>query len=396
MSASDVSIGRLAVLASLPQITPKRLSMMFAAAAPERIWRVLRGEDCCGPVEAIAEGAGMSEVWRKLCNDVAAERMAQVCGEHGIGVTSIGAPEYPRALVADHQAPAVLFHRGALSILDALHICGVVGTRSASPAGRIFAERLGGDLAEAGVSVVSGLAKGIDAAAHSGVRRVFTLKSDSLIGLDARSPALGPPIAVVANGLDTVYPRQHIALFRDIAEHGVIISESPPGTSPEPYRFPLRNRMIAALSRVLIVVESRATGGSMHTVEAAVSRGVPVLAVPGGPGAPASVGTNKLIAEGCAPCVHADDVLVALGLHRAKVNVFASHIDDAARDVLALLSHGPMTLDALLGAMSRTEEQTHVDRGFDLVGLMRILGGLEARGLVACEAGWWQAVVAMT
>jgi len=231
--------------------------------------------------------------------------------------------------------------------------------------GRIFAERLGHDLAAQRVAIVSGLAKGIDAAAHSGVRH---------------AAEGAPPIAVVANGLDSVYPRHHTGLFRFVAEAGIVISESPPFTAPEPFRFPLRNRMIAALADVLVVVESRASGGSMHTVDAAIRRSVQILAVPGAPGAPASIGTNRLIAEGCAPCVDATDVLVALGLAHLPTRLVPVESIGPSKDLLQLLAHGPLTLDQIVS-----------QSGLDLISAVRHLGGLEVQGFVAHEGGWWQA-----
>ena len=381
VSSSDESLWRAAVLASLPQITPRRLSMMFSAGGPDEVWETLRGElpvsGAADAVSAVVDGAQMGDLWRSRCSSESLVNMRDVCLRHGIGVTYRGHHDYPSALLHDHQPPAVLFYRGSLAVIAAHRRCGIVGTRSATPLGRRFAERLGGDLAASGVSVVSGLAKGIDAAAHSGTR-------DCLSASSAPHAALGAPIAVVANGLDTVYPRHHTALFDFVSANGVIISESAPGTPPEPFRFPLRNRIIAALSEVLVVVESRAAGGSMHTVDAAMMRGVPVLAVPGAPGAAASVGTNRLISEGCAPCVHVDDALVALGLH-GPIRQLSPHVlDHDSQHVLQALVDGPMALDALV---QRT--------GFELIRLVRVLGGLEARGLVAHEAGWWQGVIAM-
>ena len=369
------SLWRAAVIASLPQITPRRLALMIGDGGPDAVWSALRGDTYSPVVSAVAQSAGAVDVWRVACSDTAVARMAETCSSHSIGVTYRRHGTYPDALVGDHQAPVVLFHRGALEAVGAHRRCGIVGTRNATPMGRRFAEQLGADLAEAHIAVVSGLAKGIDASAHSGVRSKFVQC--------ARSD-LGKPIAVVANGLDTVYPRHHTALFDFVAAEGVVLSESAPGTPPEPFRFPLRNRIIAALSEVLIVVESRASGGSMHTVDAAMTRGTPVLAVPGAPGATASIGTNRLIAEGCAPCVHLDDVLVALGL-QSTGRVSGSHVlDHDARAVLQVLSRSPQALDSLVS-------QT----GFELVHLVRVLGGLEARGLVAHEAGWWQGAIAM-
>jgi DNA processing protein len=151
------------------------------------------------------------------------------------------------------------------------------------------------------VLVVSGLALGIDGAAHRG----------------ALSEPGASPVAVVGSGLDVIYPRGNADLWRQIADQGTILSEAPLGGGPEPWRFPARNRIIAALADVIVVVESKATGGSMITVDEGIRRGRPVLAVPGSLRNPAAAGTNLLISEGCAPVCAIDDVLVALDLATA-------------------------------------------------------------------------------
>lgn len=367
---STEAIGVVASLAALPNITPRRLSLLLSFGAPDVVWHTLRGENECAGVLDVARHAGMEVVWRDFCSAATAQRYAEACETHSIGVTHVRSDDYPQRLARDHQAPAVLFYKGRLSAIDSASKCAVVGTRSASPMGRIFAERLGHDLAEQGVAVVSGLAKGIDAATHSGVRHA----------------AKGaPPIAVVANGLDSVYPRHHTGLFRFVTDSGIVISESPPFTAPEPFRFPLRNRMIAALADVLVVVESRASGGSMHTVDAAIRRSVQILAVPGAPGAPASIGTNRLIADGCAPCVDATDVLVALGLAQLPTRLVSVDSTGPSRDLLQLLARGPLTLDQIVS-----------QSGLDLISAVRHLGGLEVQGFVAHEGGWWQATAVDT
>src|SRR5262249_15322114 len=154
--------------------------------------------------------------------------------------------------------------RGSLAALDRPRV-GLVGTRRCTPTGKSVARQLGRELAACGVAVVSGLAIGIDGCAHQGA-------------LAARA---APPVGVVGSRLDVVYPKSHRRLWDDVAAAGVLLSEAPLGAPPEPWRFPARNRILAALSDVVVVVESHAAGGSMHTVRAAVDRGIPVMAVPG-------------------------------------------------------------------------------------------------------------------
>ena len=173
-------------------------------------------------------------------------------------------PSYPRRLFEDPQAPAVLFCLGDVAALNGGATAALVGTRAPTRYGIGVAAQFGADLSAAGVSVVSGLALGIDGAAHEGA-----------------CGAGAPPIGVVAGGLDQPYPSQHARLWERVVEHGVIVSESPAGVRTQKWRFPVRNRLMAALSDVVVVVESRHHGGSRHTVDAALARGIEVGAVPG-------------------------------------------------------------------------------------------------------------------
>lgn len=166
--------------------------------------------------------------------------------------------------------------------VDSCRPVGAVGTRNATQAGRATAARFGCELAEAGVVVLSGLARDTDAAAQRG-----SLSCPRAISA-----------AVVACGLCRLYPKQNIDLGDAVAAWGVLISEWPVGTSPDPFRFPLRNRILAALVEVLVVVESRHRGGSLITVREAADRSVDVMAVPGSAHSRASDGTNKLLADG--------------------------------------------------------------------------------------------------
>ncbi|MEL7207605.1 MAG: DNA-processing protein DprA, partial [Actinomycetota bacterium] len=225
----------------------------------------------------------------------------------------------------------------------------IVGTRRCTRYGHDVARGLGARLAASGVTVVSGLAAGIDAAAHRGA-------------LDAAGAA---PAAVVATGLDVVYPSVNRALWADVEEQGVILTEGPLGTAPEAWRFPARNRIIAALADVTVVVESHAAGGSLYTVEEALVRDRPVLAVPGSIRSPASVGTNRLLSDGAEPLCAVEDVFVALGLAgdgaaavtgTASEGASARDLDDEQRSVLEAVGWEPTPLDRVLSVTGLTME----------------------------------------
>jgi DNA processing protein len=280
-------------------------------------------------------------------------------------------PDYPAPLRHDPQPPAALFVRGDVSALDARRRrVGIVGTRNATGTGREIAERLGRELAEAGVAVVSGLAKGIDGAAHRG-----TVANET-----------GRPIAVVGNGPDTPYPRQHAALWTEVCARGVLISEWPPGTPPDAFRFPLRNRILAALSEVLVVVESRERGGSLITAQAAIERAIDVMAVPGSIRNRAAAGTNQLLRDGAAPLTCVDDVLVALGLDTRRATPCAYDPRPRPRgidaEVLERCRRDPCTLDEIV-----------VDVRLTISDAAMALARLERAGWVREAGGWFEPVL---
>ena len=308
-----------AAIASLPGIGPHRLRLLVGGLGAQRAWRVLRGEESAPDhVAAMLRHDGLDRALRRTATTQLLEQTAQALHDGNIRVLLATDAEFPPSMRGDFAAPAVLFARGDVSVFGRRRV-GVIGTRAASAAGRHFARRLGRDLAGNDVAVVSGLARGIDAAAHRGAFDALDETVSTAPTVSTATPA--PPIAVVASGLDVVYPREHASLWQRVAECGVIISESPPGCAPDAFRFPLRNRLLAMVSELLVVVESRATGGSMITVDEAAKRGITVLAVPGSPHSDASVGTNALIAQGATSVCDASDVLIALGLERPRVRL---------------------------------------------------------------------------
>lgn len=201
--------------------------------------------------------------------------------------------------------PAVLLAEGDRpDAFDAPRVA-VIGTRGATPQGLADARTLGAYLAAHGVSVVSGLAIGIDGAAHTGALEA------------ARGASRSGPIGVVATGLDVVYPRRHFTLFERVRRRGLLVGECAYGTAPTPGRFPVRNRIIASLSDAVIVVEATVRGGSRITAERALDYGRPVFAVPGSRRNPAAAGCNALLADGAHPLLDPSDILLALGMTQA-------------------------------------------------------------------------------
>lgn len=288
-----------AALAGLAGMTPKRLARMLDGFQPMVAWSALgAGTHPGDPERQFASAARRTDV----------DEVADRCARAGMYVLLPGRHGYPSGLVGDPGAPAVLFAIGDPMVLEGGPRMAIVGTRSATPYGRRVASELAGNLSSEGVAIVSGLASGIDAAAHVGALR-------------SGRPQVAPPIGVVGTGLDVVYPSSSRELWGQVAVNGVVFSESALGTPPHPGVFPARNRIIAALSDVVVVVESHARGGALYTAEAAARRGIPVCAVPGSVHSRASAGSNALLVDGCAPVRDAADVMVALGLVRAGTNL---------------------------------------------------------------------------
>ncbi len=378
-----------AALCALPKIGPKRLMTLLKHHDPQTAWAVVQGRAKPNEVvSAMLRVEGLVTLLRHRATQDLQDQIEQRCIRAGINITIFGDANYPRALIADLAPPAVLFYFGDLSVLNSRRV-GIVGTRSATASGRYLASHIAHDLATNDVCVVSGLARGIDAWAHRGALRALESRlADRLADRLASRPAsrpVGRPVGVVASGLDVVYPRENAQLWQDIATQGALISESAPGSPPEAFRFPLRNRILAALSEVLVVVESRDTGGSMITVDEAQKRDVTVLAVPGSPRNVASNGTNQLIQQGCLPIIGAQDVLVALGLdnRRAQESIYDPRVRLSASDqsLISMMSGSPFTFDDFVIRSCLATIDAAVS-----------LGRLEALGWIIENSGWWEVI----
>lgn len=366
-----------AALCALPKIGPKRLMTLLKHHDPQTAWAVVQGRAKPNEVvSAMLRVEGLVTLLRHRATKDLQDQIEQRCIRAGINITIFGDENYPRALIADLAPPAVLFYFGDLLALNSRRV-GMVGTRSATASGRYLASNIAHDLATNDVCVVSGLARGIDAWAHRGALRALESQPAEQI--------IGRPVAVVASGLDVVYPRENAQLWQDIAKQGAMISESAPGSPPEAFRFPLRNRILAALSEVLVVVESRDTGGSMITVDEAQKRDVTVLAVPGSPRNIASNGTNQLIQQGCLPIIGAQDVLVALGLdnRRAQENIYDPRVRLSTSDqnLVSMMAGSPFTFDDFV-----------IRSCLATIDAAVALGRLEALGWIVENSGWWEVI----
>ncbi|MEW6723719.1 MAG: DNA-processing protein DprA [Bacillota bacterium] len=318
----------------------------------------------CGGLAAIAQHP---ELWAKapgigprrhqLLTEAFRRRLGaeieEQCQETGIRALTQVDDDYPQRLHDLYDPPPAIFVRGSMEALRRPVAAAVIGTRRPTPYGVTVARQLGRELSGAGATVVSGLARGIDGAAHLGAVE-----------------GGGPTVAVLGAGLDRLYPAEHYSLTEAILAHGgALLSEQPPGRPPLRGNFPARNRLIAALSAIVVVVEAGRRSGALITVGEALELGREVWAVPGPINRPESEGTNRLIADGARPLLNVEEPLAELGL-RAVGQPEITGDNEADRMLKALLGHAP-TADEL--ALSLRLPAGRV---------MALLGRLEAEGAV--------------
>ena len=361
-----------AALASLPGMGPARLTALARSWPLAEAWdRVLADSTTESPAVVQALGVDATSLparWASTARRIDPGERLDAHQQAGIGISVLGAASYPPSLAGDVEPPVVLFHRGRPDVLPGPRVA-IIGTRRCTRYGRDVARAMGHDLAAAGVRVVSGLALGIDGCAHEGA-----------LAADA-----APPVAVVGSGLDVIYPRRHAELWQRVEAVGVVLTEGPLGARPEKWRFPSRNRLLAALADVVVVVESHAKGGSMYTVDEALARDVTVMAVPGPVHSPASRGCNQLLVDSMAVARDAADVLSLLGLSTPAVT------RGGADDRPAPSPSEKMVLEAFAWQPAALE-QLAARTGHSLGDLAEALLRLEVSGWISGNGGWYERV----
>ncbi|MBI3790594.1 MAG: DNA-protecting protein DprA [Gemmatimonadetes bacterium] len=284
----------------------------------------------------------------------AAQFSAQVIAA-GAQLRVRGDAEYPGALLDLEHPPLWLVTRGDERHLESIGVA-IVGTRDTTPYGTRIAREIAHAVARAGGVVVSGLARGVDAVAHR-----------------AALEAGGATIAVLGTGVDVAYPTGHRALLDEVARYGLVVSEQPVGARAAPGAFPARNRIIAALARVTIVVEAGRGSGALITADEATAIGREVMAVPGPVDSPQSLGCNRLVREGAYIVTEVADVLHAAGLSVPARGASGASLEGPARAVWEALAKGPLDADAL-AIVSRLPART----------CLATVTELELKGLVEC------------
>ncbi len=354
----------LLTLALVPGVGPRlRQALLAHFCTPRAVLQQTSDELCRVP------GIG-----RKLAARIAAARTTidaeaelALCREQGIEVLTEASLAYPQALRTIPDPPGVLFMHGTLRPQDNLAIA-IVGTRHASHYGRVQAERLAASLARAGLTIVSGLARGIDAAAHRGALA-----------------AGGRTVAVLGSGLLNLYPPEHESLAQQIAAAGAVLSESPPRAAPLSGSFPQRNRILSGMSLGVLVIEAAERSGALITARHASEQGREVFAVPGPIDSRTSRGCHRLLRDGAKLVESADDVLEELGpLVAPTESVDGREIRHPAELQLNKLEQ--QVLDAL-GPSATDVEQVLLATGLPVHRVLSALSVLEIRRLVRRVSG---------
>jgi DNA processing protein len=277
-------------------------------------------------------------------------------------------PEYPARLREIYDPPPLLYVKGNVALLNR-HVISIVGARRPTPYGNQMAERLGRDLADRGLAVASGLARGIDSSAHKG----------------ALVSASGATIGVLGCGIDVVYPKENKKLFEEIAQRGAIISEFAMGTFPAPQNFPIRNRIISGMALGVVVVEGAQYSGSLITARLAMEFGREVYGVPGNVTQPASFGPNQLIKQGAKLVTSWEDVVEELP---TPVRAELLPVETAtSEERAALVEQNLAPTERPLYELLSVDQSRHIDELVELSGLsssevLAALFDLELRGVV--------------
>ena len=350
-----------AALNSLEKLTPLRFAQLlkFFDNDAEKIWKASRQEW----QEAGIDFKAVTEIFAEK-SEIDPDTVFRKLQKFGVKVLPISAESYPKLLKEIYDPPPVLLVRGEFPLPVDDFAVAVVGSRVLTSYGRQATHEIARGLAVAGVSIISGLALGADAIAHAAV-----------VELGGRT------VAILGNGIDTIYPPRNQQLADDIiSKGGAIISEFPIGTPPNNYNFPLRNRIIAGLSRGVVVSEGREKSGSLITAALANECGREVFAVPGSIFSENSAGTNYLIQQGARPITSAKDVLESLGFEnlgeKAKVREVVADSEEEAK-LLKVLKKIPLHSDEITRQSGLTaSEASSILSLMEMKGLAKNLGGM--------------------
>lgn len=310
---------------------------------------------------AVREKVDLSHVWEQTQSK-------------GIQVLTWMDEAYPQRLKEIEQPPPVLYLRGELTPEDTWAVS-IVGTRRVTPYGRQVTEEIASFLAANGITVISGLARGVDSLAHS-----------------AALKAGGRTLAVLGCGVDRIYPPENRALAEKILESGALLSDYAPGTPPEASNFPPRNRIISGLSMAVVVIEAGKTSGALITAQFAAEQGREVFAVPGNILAPQSKGTNELIQQGALPLLSASDIVQALNLTRVgqhKAARKALPADEVEAKLLDIMGEEPLHVDEIRNQTNLPVEKVSATLVMmELKGMVRQVGNMHYVSVREVQSGY--------
>ncbi|WP_461568009.1 DNA-processing protein DprA [Thermincola ferriacetica] len=343
-------------LSRLPGIGPRRLELLISYfGSAKEVWQAKPSLLYCIkeiPTKTIDELISLRER-----TDL--EKEINILAEKGISVYTIEDDCYPARLKNIATPPYVLYVRGQLPDDDCLSIA-IVGARRCTPYGLKMAEEIARELAGAGVTVISGMARGIDSAAHKGCLE-----------------GGGRTVAVLGTGVDIVYPRENRRLMDNIITHGAVVSEFPPGTKAQPSHFPVRNRIISGMADGVLVVEAAQNSGSLITTDLALEQGRDVFAVPGPATSLLSKGTNSLIKQGAKLVECARDILEEYGLDRGRQEKREEFdLNPAEQRILACLTLEPVNIEEIVEKAGMNPAEVSAALTFlELKGLVKRIDG---------------------
>jgi len=331
-----------------------KLELIKKYQTTEEIWYYYLEGRACEKSEILIYSA-LKKAWDK--NKI--EEMNNVLYKENIKLITYNNPIFPSKLKYYDDCPSILFYKGCIEALDENFNVGIVGSRRCTNYGMDVTRIITKELCNNNINVISGLAKGIDSYAHK-----TCIENGKYT------------CAVLGSGIDVVYPRENKQLYNEILENGCIISEYVPGTEPYAYNFPIRNRIISAISSVVIVIEASNKSGSLITAGLAAEQGKDVMAVPGSIFSEQSMGTNKLIKDGAYPFTCVDDIFELLGVKYNKAVVKEKSITKFEEAIYKVISDSPIHIDDI----ARTSN-------IDIKQLYGVLFELQLKNEIMCLAG---------
>lgn len=354
LCAEDQEAAFWAAFANVRHIGPARIARLLSRFQTlSEAWRAPQDS-----LRLVLEPRALAEL-ASVRRGVEPERQLEELRRRGIRILHVGHREYPMLLTEASGRPTVLYIRGSLVSDDAQSV-GIVGTRRATPYGKSVTERIAAELAAAKVTVVSGLARGIDAVAHH-------------VALESG----GRTVAVLGSGVDVIYPAEHRRLVERILESGAVISEQPPGAKPDAPNFPARNRIISGMSLAVVVVEAPIRSGALITANFAADQGREVFVVPGNVGNATSAGTNQLLRDGARIVRDGADILEDLGIGASPPAQLSLQLPASIEEALVLRCLGgePLHIDEIADSANlSSREVAEILLMMELKGMARNCG----------------------